>query len=310
MKSHLNKGARHEVRSVGTAIIRMACAAAFASVAISVIVPTWANAADPSAVAATQAGLPAGAYATVNGVALPQAQLDATAQALASRTGQPVTPQLLDVARQQLIVREVLRQAADKAGYGTRPEVQQAARETAADVAIQLYIRDHAHAAPVTDAQVKARYDAAVATLGTQEYKWSMISVPDVATAQRVQAALKSGQDFAAVARQYSIAPSRAAGGEMPWISFPSPATEGRTQGLPLPLAQALTSLPIGGVTSQPVQAGNMWIVAKLDSKRVMRVPPFDEAKGSIRNQLQAQLQAHAVTQLTGSLLRAAAVQQ
>ncbi|WP_185219103.1 peptidylprolyl isomerase [Paraburkholderia dinghuensis] len=310
MKFHLDGSTRLKVRSRSTTMIRAACAVAFASVAIAATVPVLAHAASSDAVEASRGSLPAGAFAVVNGVALPQTQLDALAQALALRTGQPVTVDLRDSARQQLIVREVLRQAAEKASYGTRPEVQDAAHAAAVDVETQLYVRDHARPAPVTDAQVKARYDAAVATLGPVEYKWRLITVRDAAAAQRAMADLKSGQDFGAVALEYSTAPSKGVGGEMPWVSFPQPLTEGKTQGLPLPLAQAIVALPVGGVTPEPVHAGDVWFVAKLDSKRAMKAPALNQIAGDIRQQLEAEAQEQAVTQLTESLSRGATVQQ
>ena len=293
-------------RSGGKPTNRVARVLAFVSVAVftSMLVLTYA------AIATAGGKLPAGAFAVVNGVALPQSQLDNAVQAQASRMDQPVTPGLREVTRQHLIVREVLRQAAEKAGYGTRPEVQQASRAAAVDTEMQLFIRDNVRPQPITDAQVKAGYDATVASRGLLEYKPRVIAVTDAAKAQRVLTALKSGQDFAVLARKYSVAPTNANGGELPWVSFPVPATEGNTQGLPLPLAQAIVTLPAGGVTPQAVQAGDMWLVAKLDGKRATRVPTFSQAKDDIRRKLQEQALKRASAQLTDSLCRGAIIQQ
>ncbi|MDR6498865.1 parvulin-like peptidyl-prolyl isomerase [Burkholderia ambifaria] len=48
---------------------------------------------------------------------------------------------------------------------------------------------------------------------------------------------LKAGKSFEGLARQYSIAPSRDSGGELPWVSFTTPATKGKTSGLPVVIA-------------------------------------------------------------------------
>ncbi|MBJ9625888.1 peptidylprolyl isomerase, partial [Burkholderia multivorans] len=56
----------------------------------------------------------------------------------------------------------------------------------------------------------------------------------DAATAATVLSELKAGKSFESLARQYSIAPSRDSGGELPWMSFKTPATEGKTGGLPV----------------------------------------------------------------------------
>jgi parvulin-like peptidyl-prolyl isomerase len=306
----MNEKAWTDDRPDRTTIVRAVCKAALASVAISAVLPTLALGAGPDAIGASHNGLLTGAFAVVNGVALQQTQLDATAQAVAARAGQPVTPHLIAQTRQQLIMRELLRQAAEKADYGSRPEVQQAAREATINAETQLYMRDHARPAPVTDADVKARYDAAVASLGPVEYKPRVIVLQDAPTAQRVLAALRSGQDFAMVARRYSVGPTKAAGGEMAWVSFPLPVTEGQTQGLPMPLAQALATLPVGGETSQAIRAGNVWLVVRLDAKRATQVPTFDQAKDQTRQALQAEAAQRASAQLTESLFKGATIQQ
>ncbi|WP_296661973.1 peptidylprolyl isomerase [Paraburkholderia sp.] len=295
-------------RSCMTAI-RVICVAAFASV-FAVQWPASAYGADTAPARASHGGLPAGAFAVVNGVALSQAQLNAAAQAMAARTGRRIDAGLVAEVKQQLIVREVLRQAAEKENYGKRPEVRQAARAAVVDTETQLYIQNHIRPPRVTEAQVKSAYEAAVASLGPIEYKPRLIAVTSEAAAQRVLSALRSGQDFAAVARQYSVSSTMAVGGAMPWVSFPLPVTEDRTQGLPLPLAQAIASLPAGGVTPQPVQMGNVWLLVKLDAKRLTQVPTFDQARSHTRRQLEDKAFERQAEQLTRSLSSSAVIQR
>jgi peptidyl-prolyl cis-trans isomerase C len=97
---------------------------------------------------------------------------------------------------------------------------------------------------------VRARYDEIVASLGKDEYKPRVIAVADDATAKTVLAQLKAGTAFDALARQYSVAASKEAGGEIAWVSFKNPVVDGKTQGLPLPVAQAITQLPVGAVAA------------------------------------------------------------
>jgi parvulin-like peptidyl-prolyl isomerase len=207
-------------------------------------------------------------------------------------------------------VRELLRQAAEKGNYRARPDVKQSIEALTVDAETQAYVKDNIHPYPVTDAQVKARYDELVASLGKDEYKPRIITVSDAATAQKVMASLKAGQAFDALARQYSLAPTKAVGGEMPWVSFPVPVSEGHTHGLPVELAQAITNLPVGGLTAQPVQVGNVWAIVKLDAKRPTQVPGFDQAKAGIREQLEALALQKAGADLGASLLKGARVQQ
>jgi parvulin-like peptidyl-prolyl isomerase len=114
-----------------------------------------------------------------------------------------------------------------------------------------------------------------------------IISVADAATANAVLAQLKAGSAFDALARQHSVAPSKVAGGELAWLSVKTPVEEGKTQGLPLPVAQAITQLPAGAVSPAAIpvaQRGNtLYVIAKLDAKRPVQVPAFDQAKDLAR---------------------------
>ncbi|RKT25640.1 parvulin-like peptidyl-prolyl cis-trans isomerase protein [Paraburkholderia sp. RAU2J] len=286
-------------------MIRAACVTAFASVALSIFASSSAHAADAPA-----SNLPAGAVAVVNGVPVPQSQLDDAVKMVTAKTGQPDTPQLRQMLRSGLIAREVLRQNAEKAHYDQKPEVQQALATAKVGTEIQLYLKDSIHPEAVTDAQVKARYDEIAASLGKDEFKPRVITVGDEVTAKKVLDKMKAGQPFEALAKEYSVAPSKANGGEMPWISFPVPVTEGRTQGLPMALAQTISKLPVGGATPLPVQVGNVWVIVKLDAKRPTQVPAFDQAKDAMRKQLETLAMEKAAAQFTGNQLKNASIQQ
>ncbi|KVS50722.1 peptidylprolyl isomerase [Burkholderia cepacia] len=264
----------------------------------------------PAQAQAQSSTLPAGEVATVNGTPITKTEVDAVLQA----SRQPDTPQLRQTIKNQLIAQVLIRQAAEKAGYANKPEVQTAMQVAKSNAETQLYLRDNVKPEPVTDAQVKARYDEIVASLGKEEVKPRIIVVKDAATATTVLAGLKSGQSFNALARQYSQAPSAAAGGELPWVSFKTPVTEGKTQGLPLAVAQALTQLPVGGVTPQSIALGNdvngPRAIVKVDAKRPTQVPSFEAAKTTIQQQLQALSIEKATANFVGGLMKGATIQQ
>lgn len=295
-------------------IIRATCVAVFTAAASSAFVPAQALAADVATPvpqsAAVESGLPAGAYAVVNGVPLQQSQLDEVTMALAGHSGQPVTPQFREQVKQQLILREVLRQEAEKGGYGERPEVRKAVQGFAVDSETQLYVKENLHPAEVTDAQVRARYDELVASYGKEEYRPRIITVADELRAKRVLAELGAGHEFGAVAARYSTLPGNARDGEMPWVSFPVPVTEGHTGNVPLVVAEALVSLPEGGVAPQPLHVGDVWMIVKLDAKRPLRIPAFDKTKESLRQQMQAIAQRQATAQFEAERLKEATIQQ
>ncbi|RQR26415.1 peptidyl-prolyl cis-trans isomerase [Burkholderia sp. Bp9142] len=247
-----------------------------------------------------------GTVATVNGTAITQAEIDAVLHA----TRQPDTPQMRQAIKNQLIARVLIQQAAEKANYGSKPEVQAAMQVAKSNAETQLYLKDNVKPEPVTDAQVKSRYDEIVASLGKNEYKPRLIVVRDAATAATVLSELKAGKAFEGLARQYSIAPSRDTGGELPWVSFKTPATEGKTSGLPVAIAQALEKLPAGAVTPESIPVDGARAIVKLDAKRPTQVPAFNQAQPTIRQQLEALALEKASAQFVGGLLKSATIQQ
>ncbi|HDR9090085.1 peptidyl-prolyl cis-trans isomerase [Burkholderia vietnamiensis] len=248
----------------------------------------------------------AGTVATVNGIAITQAEVDAVLRA----SRQPDTPQIRQAIKNRLIARVLIQQAAEKANYGSKPEVQAAIQVAKANAETQLYLKDNVKPEPVTDAQIRARYDEIVASLGKDEYKPRLIVVKDAATAVTVLAELKAGKPFDGLARQYSIAPSRDAGGELPWVSFKTPVAEGKTAGLPVAITQALEKLPLGAITPESIAIDNARAIVKLDEKRPTRVPAFNQAQATIRQQLEAMALEKASAQFVDGLLKNATIQQ
>ncbi|KVH35659.1 peptidyl-prolyl cis-trans isomerase [Burkholderia cepacia] len=248
----------------------------------------------------------AATVATVNGTPITQADVETLLRA----SGQPDSPQVRQAIKNQLITRVLVQQAAEKANYADKPEVKAAVQQAKANAEVQLYLRDNVKPEPVTDEQVKARYDELVASLGKNEYKPRLIVVQDPVTAATVLSELKAGKSFDGLARQYSIAPSRDSGGELPWVSFHTPATEGKTSGLPLPVAQALEKLTVGAATKDSIPVDGVRAIVKLDAKRPTQVPGFATAKPALQQQLQAAAVEKASAQMIGNLLKDAKITQ
>ncbi|MBU9580596.1 peptidyl-prolyl cis-trans isomerase [Ralstonia mannitolilytica] len=251
--------------------------------------------------------LPSGVVAIVNGTQITQAQLD---RALA-QTGVTANPNVAQALKQQLIARELFRQqAAKNPSYEKLPTVKQAVQE-AHDAAItQAWLKDNIKPAPVSDEQVKARYDAIVSSLGDKEYKARVIQVGDDVTATQVITQLKQGTDFAKLAQQYSTAPNKARGGELDWVSFKVPVEEGKSQNLPLPLAREIVVLQPGAISANPVEVGNQRYIVKVDAVRPTQVPAYDSVKPAIKQALETAELERATVQLVGGLLKTAKVVQ
>jgi parvulin-like peptidyl-prolyl isomerase len=250
--------------------------------------------------------LPSGVIARVNNVSIQQSDLDAAIRA----TGQPDTPALRASLKNQLIARELFRQAAQKQHYETHADVQAIVEQAKTAAMMQAYLRDAVKPAPVTDADVKARYDSIVASLGENEYKASAIAVKDEATAKTILDQLKKGGDFAQLAKQYSQGPNAAQGGALNWVSFKTPIVAGQTQNWPQPLAEAIVKLPQGAVSNAPIQVGEAYWILRADQVRKTQVPTFDQSKDSLRKELEQVALAKATAQVVTELVKSARIEQ
>lgn len=248
-------------------------------------------------------GATAAAAASVNGVTISDADITAATRS----AGMPDTPSAREAIKQQLIARELFRQEASKdKALESRADVQAQLRDARNQILMQAWLKDHIKPEPVTEAQVRARYDAIVATLGEREYKARVIEVADDAAANAALARIKAGEDFARVAQAVSLSPSRSSGGALEWISFKVPAQDGHTQRLPLPLAQAVSSLPAGAVSPAPIAWNERRYLVKVDAVRATQVPAYDVARPGIQQALQAQaLEKATIAMVTQLLLKA-----
>ncbi|WP_227792028.1 peptidylprolyl isomerase [Burkholderia sp. BE17] len=240
--------------------------------------------------------------ATVNGVPLHRTAIDEVLKT----AGQQDTP----AARQQilngLVARELIRQAAERDRLGNTEAVRQAMQKAKVDTENRLYAAQHLQPRPVTDAQVRERYDAIVKEAGSDEYQVSVMTLADEPAARFALMRVRWGEPFSTVAAQTGVA---AQGDGTPrWVSFRTPAVEGHTQGLPLPLAQALSTLKVGEVTPEPIAAAGRYVIARLDARRPTAIPSYDAVRESLRTSLEAQQRDDAVMALVDRLAARAVI--
>jgi parvulin-like peptidyl-prolyl isomerase len=246
--------------------------------------------------------------ATVNGVPVPQSLFDqAVKQAVAA--GNPDSQQMRDMIKQQLIARELFIQEAAKQKLDKDPKVIAAAEEAKRNAMVQRYLQGQIQLKPITDEDAKAHYEKIKANMGTREFQLRAIMLNSEGRAKEVREMAVKGKDFAELARQWSLAPSATRGGDLGWVSFKTPAKEGETQGLPLPLAQAVEKLQKGKI-SDPVAMQNTWWIVKLEDTRAAKIPTFDEAKPQIYRMLQAREAERATNELVSKLSKSATITQ
>jgi len=218
--------------------------------------------------------------AIVNGKAVPKARLDSLAQQIA-RSGRPVTPDMENQLREEVIAREVFMQEAEKQGLSASEDFKvqmELARQT---ILIRELFADYQKKNPVTDADLKAEYDKFAAANGGKEYKARHILVEKEAEAKAIIASLKKGGKFEDIAKKQSKDPgSGAKGGDLDWANPSGYVPE---------FSEALLKLNKGQLTDAPVKSQFGYHVIRVDDIRSAQLPSFEEVKPQIAQQMQQQ---------------------
>ncbi|ADU99310.1 peptidylprolyl isomerase [Alicycliphilus denitrificans] len=218
--------------------------------------------------------------AIVNGKAVPKERAEALKQQV-ERAGRPVTPEMENQIKEEVVAREIFMQEAQKRGlegtadYKTQMEL---ARQT---ILIRELFVDFQKNNPVTDAEIQAEYDKFVAANAGKEYKASHILVAKEDEAKSIIASIKKGAKFEDIAKKQSKDPgSGARGGDLDWANPGSYVPE---------FTEALVKLEKGKMTQTPVKSQFGWHVIRLDDVRDAQLPKLDEVKPQIAQQLQQQ---------------------
>ena len=220
---------------------------------------------------------PANSMASVNGVAIPETLLTQNINANIAQ-GQKDSPELRQVIKDELINREVLAQESTRLGLDKTPDAQAQWAQVRQTFMVELLLNDLMKRNPISDAEVKAEFDRQMASMGdAQQYKIGLIVLPTEDAAKAVLARLRKGENFAKLATEVSIDPSKKDGGSVGWVL---PA-----QILPA-ISNVMVNLTKGNLVAAPIQTPAGWNIIKLEDKRPFKVPAFDEAKNEVRQML------------------------
>ncbi len=218
--------------------------------------------------------------AIVNGKAVPKERVETLKQQV-ERSGRPISPEMENQIKEEVITREIFMQEAQKRGLEATSDYKaqmELARQT---ILIRELFVDFQKTNPVTDAEIQAEYDKFAAANAGKEYKASHILVEKEDEAKAIIAALKKGGKFEEIAKKQSKDPgSGARGGDLDWANPSSYVPE---------FTEALVKLEKGKLTQTPVKSQFGWHIIRLDDVREAQLPKIDEVKPQIAQQLQQQ---------------------
>ncbi len=229
----------------------------------------------------------------VNGVTIPQQRVEFFVRNLVSQ-GRPDTPELRNAVRQELVDRELLAQEAARRGMAKNAEVANEIEMARQSILIRAVVQDAARATPNTEDATRKEYERIKSQLGSREYKARHILVDKEDEAREIIAQIRKGGSFEKLAAERSKDPgSKVRGGDLDW-SGPDNYVK--------PFGDALAKLKKGQMTDAPVQTQFGWHIIRLDDERARKIPPYEEVKNNLQQQLQQQAQKLAFEKLITDL--------
>jgi peptidyl-prolyl cis-trans isomerase C len=218
--------------------------------------------------------------AIVNGKAVPKARMDFIVKQ-ASQNGQAITPALEQQARDQVVLREIFVQEAERRGYGASAEFRMKMELARQSILIGELFEGHLRADPVTDAVAQAEYERIKSQQAGTEYRARHILVEQEDEARKLIAQIKSGAKFEDLAKKHSKDPgSGSRGGDLDFAKPESYVPE---------FGRALAALKKGEMTAVPVKSQFGWHIIRLEDTREAKFPGFEEVKDRIKRSLEQQ---------------------
>lgn len=234
--------------------------------------------------------------ARANGVDIHQSDLALAEEEVGSSMPQMPADQKRDYLITYLTDVVVLSQAAEQQQVADRDDVKRRLAFDHNRVLMEALLRKAGEAAVTDDAMHKV-YDQAVKQMTNEEEVHARhILVPTEDEAKAIEAELKKGADFAALAKEKSKDPGAADGGDLGYFTKEQMVPE---------FSAAAFKLEKGQI-SDPVHTQFGWHIIKVEDKRIKPTPTFDQVKP----QLQNYVAHHAEADLVDSLRKSAKIER
>lgn len=180
--------------------------------------------------------------------------------------------QLKNAARSILVEQKIIEQAARKEGLLDDPRVRILTSEKQAQLYGSILSRRYASEHPITEEQVRNRYNSLLSSYDPHEIKFRHILVKNQEEAKEIIQSLKAGSDFATLAKEKSLDQSTSQnGGNIPFTNIRNVLIPG--------LAEAILALQPGDLLPVPFKSKFGFHVVLLEEKREVPFPSYEEIK-------------------------------
>jgi peptidyl-prolyl cis-trans isomerase C len=234
--------------------------------------------------------------ARANGVDIRESDLAFAEEEIGSSMPQMAPEQKRDYLITYLADVVILSQAAEQQKLNERADVQRRLTFDHNRVLMEALLQNAGQAAATDEAMHKV-YDEAVKQMGNEEEVHARhILVPTEDEAKAIEAELKKGADFAALAKEKSKDPGAADGGDLGYFTKDQMVPE---------FAEVAFKLDKGQI-SEPVHTQFGWHIIKVEDKRIKPTPTFDQVK----TQLQTYVAHRAQAELVDNLRKTATIER
>ncbi|PPE70604.1 peptidylprolyl isomerase [Caldimonas thermodepolymerans] len=218
--------------------------------------------------------------AVVNGKPVPKERAEVLKAQLA-RQGQPITPEIERQIKDEVVLREIFVQEAERRGIAASENYKQQLELTRQALLIRELFAEYQRTNPITAEEIQAKYDEFKAQAGGKEYRARHILVEKEDEAKKLIADLKRGAKFEDLALKNSKDPGSAKqGGDLDW----SPADRYVPE-----FSDAMVKLEKGKFTEQPVKSQFGYHVIKLEDVRDVELPTLEQVRPQIEQALMQQ---------------------
>ena len=209
--------------------------------------------------------------AIVNGKPVPKARFDAMMTQILKQGQQAKTPDLEAKVKEELVLREIFVQEAEKKGIAATADYKTQMEFARQSILIQGLFADFQAKNSDSEAELRAEYDKIKAQNGDKEYRARHILVEKEEDAKALIAQLKAGAKFEDLAKKNSKDPGSAEnGGDLDWAAPGNYVPE---------FSEAMTHLEKGKFTETPVKSQFGYHIIKLEDSRATQFPPYEEVK-------------------------------
>ncbi len=226
--------------------------------------------------------VPMGAFAQnvaiVNGKAVPKSRVDTLMKQATRQGGQPPSPELEKQVRDEVVLREMFLQEAERRGLSRSADYKAQMELARQSILIRDLFADYQAKNPITDAEVAAEYARAQKESAGTQYRASHILVENEDEAKALIKQIKAGAKFEDLAKKNSKDQGSAEkGGDLDWASSTDYVPE---------FSQAMEKLQKGQMTEAPVKSQFGYHIIRLDDSKAVEFPPLAEVNDQLRQSI------------------------